>query len=114
MRNYETVLVLDPTLGEQAVEAEITKFGEIITHHGGKIVKQDRWGARTLAYPIAGKAQGFYVVTLFEGESRTVSELERAYKLDEQVLRYLTVVVDKKHLAASQKTREAHSESTVK
>ena len=103
MRKYESVYILDPALDNSVIEDKIGRFNETITSHGGKILKQDKWGSRNLAYPIAKKTQGFYVVTVFEGEGKTLSELERAYKLEEQLLRHLTVVLDKKHLKAFEK-----------
>lgn len=106
MRTYETVYILDPTLESSVIEAETEKFNSVITTYGGNIVKQDKWGVRNLAYPIAKRTQGFYVVTLFEGSRETLTELDRAYRLNEQVLRHLTIVLEKKQLQAVEKARE--------
>ncbi len=106
MRTYETVYILDPTLDSTAIEAQTEKFNAVITSYGGNIIKQDKWGVRNLAYPIARRSQGFYVVTLFEGSRETLTELDRAYRLDEQVLRHLTVVLEKKQLQALEKAKE--------
>ena len=106
MRTYETVYIFDPTLETNATETENNKFNNVITGYGGTILKQDKWGLKNLAYPIAKKQQGFYVVTLFEGNKETLTELERAYHLDEQVLRHLTIVVEKKQMKVIEKARE--------
>jgi small subunit ribosomal protein S6 len=107
LRTYETVYILDPTLESTSIDTEIEKFNSAITSYGGNIVKQDKWGVRNLAYPIAKRSQGFYVVTLFEGNRETLTELDRAYRLDEQVLRHLTIVMEKKQLQAVEKAKEA-------
>ena len=107
MRKYESIFILDPSLEAGATEERITKFNSTIISNGGNIIKQDKWGLRNLAYPIAGKSQGFYVVTLLEGKKETLTELERAYRLDEQVLRHLTIVLEKKQLKVLEKARES-------
>lgn len=106
MRKYETIFILDPTLDNNAIEAEISKYSAVITANGGNILKQDKWGLRNLAYHIGKKSQGYYVFTLFEGKKETLTELERVFGLDEQVLRHLTVVLGKKQAMAQEKTRE--------
>jgi len=107
LRKYESTFILDPALEANAIEERITKFNSTIISNGGNIIKQDKWGVRNLAYPIAGKSQGFYVLTLFEGKKETLVELERAYRLDEQVLRHLTIVLEKKQLKVLEKARES-------
>ena len=107
MRKYESTYILDPSLEANTIEERITKFNSTIISNGGNIIKQDKWGVRNLAYPIAGKSQGFYVLTLFEGKKETLVELERAYRLDEQVLRHLTIVLEKKQLKVIEKARES-------
>ena len=107
MRKYESTFILDPALEVNAVEERITKFNSTLISNGGNIIKQDKWGIRNLAYPIAGKSQGFYVLTLFEGKKETLVELERAYRLDEQVLRHLTIALEKKQLKVLEKARES-------
>lgn len=106
MRKYETVFILEPSLDNEGIEAKINRFNETITANGGNILKQDKWGLRNLAYPIAKKTQGYYAVTVFEGKGETLAELERAYRLDEQVLRHLTIVMDKKQQKVFEKSRE--------
>ncbi len=96
MRLYETIFILDPTLDEHSIEKEIKKVEDLITNQKGSIVKTDKWGTRRLSYPISKKMQGFYTLIYFEGDGNIPSELEKAYKLNESCIRYLTVVSEEK------------------
>ena len=96
MRLYETIFILDPTLDEHSLEKEIKKVEDLITNQKGSIVKTDKWGTRRLSYPISKKMQGFYTLIYFEGDGNIPSELEKAYKLNESCIRYLTVVSEEK------------------
>jgi small subunit ribosomal protein S6 len=92
LKLYETVFVLDPTLDEHTIEKEINKVEELISSHQGKVKKTEKWGLKKFAYPIKKKLQGYYTLIYFEGDGSITTELERSYKLNESLLRYLTVV----------------------
>lgn len=94
MRPYELVVILNPNLEEEPTEALITKFQELITNHGGEIVKTDKWGKRKLAYEIDGYTEGFYVVIDFQSESSAAQELERVLKITDEVIRHLLIRTD--------------------
>jgi small subunit ribosomal protein S6 len=78
----------------------ITRYQEFISKNGGAVINADRWGRRRLAYPIKKKNAGFYVQLLHKSPTDIVQKLEQAFKLDEDVIRHLTVVVDKNMLKA--------------
>ncbi len=82
------------------VEAVITRYQELITKNSGAVTVVDRWGRRRLAYTIKKKNAGFYVQVLHKSPTDIVAKLEQAFKLDEEVIRHLTVVVDKNMLKA--------------
>ncbi len=92
---YELVVVLDPDLDESGQQAQLQRLIAVITQHGGTIQNQDLWGRRQLAYRIAKKEYGFYVVLQFDGDNTTVSDLDRQLKINESVLRHLIVRKDK-------------------
>jgi small subunit ribosomal protein S6 len=96
LRIYETVFILDPTLDEHTIQKEIKKVEDLITNQKGRIIKTEKWGTRRLTYPIRKKLQGHYTLIYFEGDGNIPTELERAYKLNESCLRYLTVVSEEK------------------
>ncbi len=95
IREYETTFIVDSLLPEEQINATIDKVKGIIEKNGGKIEQIDRWGKRRLAYEIAKKQYGYYVYIRFQYDGSLVKELEREYKLDDSILRYLTVLIPK-------------------
>jgi small subunit ribosomal protein S6 len=93
LRQYETTFVVDAHLSNEQIESTIDKFTKFIEKNGVKIKNVDRWGKRRLAYEINKKQYGYYVYVRFEAEGTFIKTLERHYKLDEAILRYLTVLV---------------------
>ena len=92
MRRYETTFILTPDLEETELEKNIERYKNIITTGSGTIEKEDRWGIRRLAYEIQKKTQGYYVHLVHNSEHTVPKELERQFLLNENCLRYLTVV----------------------
>ena len=91
-RPYETVIIFDSSLDDSQVQEKVQKFARLVAPNGGDSVKVDVWGKRKLAYPIDKKEQGIYTVLRYETEPSALTEFERVMRLDEQVLRQLTVV----------------------
>ena len=101
MQRYESVWVVNGDLPDEEVKSTIDKFSRIIAGHGGVIAGVDDWGRRKLAYRIKGTARGCYVLADFAGTADTVKELERNYRIDDRIIRYLTIKKsDKVDLAA--------------
>jgi small subunit ribosomal protein S6 len=94
MRNYESLYIVHPELVGDELNALVEKFQGVLTDQGAEIHKLDNWGTRKLAYPINKVGRGTYVQTLFRAESQVIAEFERRIRLDENVLRFLTVKVD--------------------
>jgi len=92
VHEYETVFILDPGLDENQVNEEVEKTQALITGHGGKIVDVQRWGRKRLAYDINRKRDGVYTLLKYEASGDVVKELERRLRLDENVMRVLTVI----------------------
>lgn len=91
MRRYETISILRPSLGEDDINGIIEKTNSVIEENGGKIVLLDRWGIKKLAYLINRESQGYYVYTEYAGTPEAVDEIERLYRINDKVLKYLTV-----------------------
>lgn len=91
-RPYETVIIFDSALEDSQVQEKIQRLSSLVAPNGGDSVKVDVWGKRKLAYPIDKKEQGIYAVLRYETEPSALTEFERIMRLDEQVLRQLTVV----------------------
>ena len=105
MNSYETVFILTPVLSEEQTKEAVQKFESEIKSMGGKVKHSESWGLRKLAYPIQKKSTGFYFMLEYEGEGNLVSDLEVTFKRDERVIRFLTVKMDKDHLAWAEKRR---------
>ncbi len=94
MRRYETAFVISPKVEEEELEKIISHMTEIISKKEGKLVKQDNWGKRKLAYPINKFDEAYYVFFLYDGEPDILKELEKNFRQSEKILRYLTVKKD--------------------
>lgn len=115
MRRYESVWVVNGDLPDEEIKATIDKFTKIIENQGGTLVGVEEWGRRKLAYKIQGTLRGFYVIADFAGMSATVKELERNYRIDDRVIRYLTMkTADQVNLAALQAEQAAKAEEAAK
>lgn len=114
-KRYETVFILTPVLSEDQAKEAAKKFKKTITDLGGKIVNEEHWGLKKLAYPIQKKTTGFYHLLEFSGEGQEiVNNLEIAYKRDERILRFLTVALDKHAAAYADKRKGLHAEGKTK
>jgi small subunit ribosomal protein S6 len=91
MRQYETGFLVSPNLTEEETDKLILQMAEVVSQKKGKMLKEDRWGKRKLAYPINKFEEAFYVFFHYEGEHDVPSELERRFKQTDTILRYLTV-----------------------
>ena len=99
-RLYETTLIVNASLDDSQVDSVIARVQDTITKNGGTVTALNKWGRKRLAYAINKKTNGFYVNIEFEAPGTVQALLERSYQLDEMVLRYLTIHLDAKALAA--------------
>ena len=91
---YEHVFIARQDLAQAQVDALAENATKILTDNGGKVVKTETWGLRSLAYRIAKNRKGHYVALDFEAPTNVVAELERQTQINEDVIRYMTVRVD--------------------
>lgn len=114
-KRYETVFILTPVLSEDQAKEAAKKIKKTITDLGGKIVNEENWGLKKLAYPIQKKTTGFYHLFEFAGEGQEiVNNLELVYKRDERILRFLTVALDKHAVAYADKRKGLVSEGKTR
>ena len=114
LNHYETVFIATPVLSEAQMKEAVTKFKSVITDNGGKIVHEENWGLRKLAYPIQKKSTGFYYLLEFEAEGSLIDKLEIQYRRDERIIRFLTFKMDKYAVEYAEKKRSAKVESKAK
>ena len=98
MRRYETTYIIDSTLEPDKIEGITGRVSDIISRFKGKIIGEKRWGKRRLAYEIDKRQYGYYILVNYEAESAVVAELERFLRLNQYVLRYLTIHFNQREL----------------
>ena len=95
MRRYETMVIIDPDLSSEKRDPLFERMEETISQQGGMLISCDDWGTRKLAYEIKKKSRGHYLRLDYCGNGALVSELERFYRIDDRVMKYMTVLLDK-------------------
>jgi len=114
-KRYETVFILTPVLSDDQAKEAAKKIKKSITELGGKILNDEHWGLKKLAYPIQKKTTGFYHLFEFSGTAvDLVQQLEIQYKRDERVIRFLTVALDKHAAAYADKRKGLAKEGSKK
>lgn len=93
-REFETTIIIKPDINKEGITALVSRLQKLYDRNGGRMQKIDNWGMRTLAYPIDGHQKGVYLYLRFLGGSDIVKELERNLRIWDEVIRYLTIVVD--------------------
>jgi small subunit ribosomal protein S6 len=111
MALYEHMLIARQDISAQAVDALATHLKTIVETEGGKVEKQEYWGLRTLAFRIKKNRKGHYVLLNLNAPAKAVFELERQLKINEDVLRFLTVRVDAFEQSNSSRKRERDGEA---
>ena len=120
MRRYETFVIIDPDISEEQRSPIIERATDLISQENGLTVKVDEWGKRKLAYEIKKKPRGYYVLLDFCGNASIVDEMERFFRIDDRVMKYMTVLLDrdvdmekiKEDLDRAQAEREAAAAET--
>jgi small subunit ribosomal protein S6 len=95
MRRYETIFIADNDLSEEDRSPIFEKLKDLIQQHGGLLVMVDEWGGKKLAYEIKKKARGYYVRLDYCGSGILVNEIERFFRIDDRILKFMTVLLDK-------------------
>ena len=90
MNKYESVIIINPSVDEEQVKALTTKFTEMI-NKDGNVEKADNLGKKKLAYEIDKNKEGFYVVFEFDANPSLIAELERNYRIADEVIKFITV-----------------------
>ncbi|OQY07659.1 MAG: 30S ribosomal protein S6 [Desulfobacteraceae bacterium 4572_123] len=95
MRRYETIIIIDPDLSEEQRMPIFERCNDLIPQYGGLLIMHDDWGQKKLAYDIKKKARGYYTRLDYCGAGDLVDELERFFRIDDRVLKFMTVLLEK-------------------
>jgi small subunit ribosomal protein S6 len=111
MRRYETFVIIDPDITQEQREPVLERVRELMTQQDGFLVFEDVWGERKLAYAIKKKERGYYIRFDYCGLAPLVNEIERFFRIDDRVLKYMTIVLDKDVDLEKAKEEKAAAES---
>jgi len=95
MRRYETIFIVDPDISEEERTPLFEKITELMPQQNGLLVELDEWGTKKLAYEIKKRIRGYYVRLDYCGTGALVDEIERLFKIDERILKYMTILLEK-------------------
>lgn len=93
MNKYESVVIINPNVDEEGVKALVQKFTDLI-NTDGKVEKVDQIGKKKLAYEVQKNKEGYYVVFYFEANPNLISELERNYRITDEVIKFMSIKVE--------------------
>ena len=96
IRHYETMFIVKPTLTEEETQAQIATVKENIEKNGGEIVAVEDMGTRNLAYEIEKQKRGYYYVVYFKAPTDAITELERTYRVNEEIIRFIFIKYENK------------------
>lgn len=102
---YESAVLINAVLEDNQIESLINRIKEFITNNGGQITDFENWGRKRLAYPIQKNKIGYYVILRFKAPTNVIAKIERFYNLDENILRYLTIKLNKHALEQIEKNK---------
>jgi small subunit ribosomal protein S6 len=112
MRRYETIIIVDPDLTAEERAPVLQRVADVVKQGDGYLALTDEWGGRKLAYEIKKKDRGYYIRFDFCGDAAVVDEMERFFRIDDRVMKYMTVLLDKS--ADIEKIKEEVAEAQLK
>jgi small subunit ribosomal protein S6 len=106
MRKYECFIIIDADLPDDAIAGADEKIKNVVAGNGGAVLDYVPWGKKKLAYPVKKRTRGHYVLMEFAGGSGLVAELERNMRLDERILKFITVMIQDRYDPQAEEAKE--------
>jgi small subunit ribosomal protein S6 len=91
MEIYESLFIIRPSLNDEETSTLVEKIKGVVEKNGATLVKAENWGRKKLAYEIKRERKGTYVYLFFKGPGQVIGELERSYRLEDSIIKFLTV-----------------------
>jgi len=98
IRNYEALYIVDPALSDEQIESIIARHSTVIADQGGEVKAAGKWEKRRLAYEILGRREGIYILMFFDGEPAVAKELDRVFRIADDVIRHIITRVEPEHV----------------
>ena len=111
--NYETMYILRPDIAEEEIETHANKYRDLVVESGGEVIDSQLRGKRRLAYLIGKHREGVYIQLNYSGDGKQVGPLEKAMRLSEDVIRYLTVKYEGQHSSLGRSTNPITTADTT-
>ncbi len=111
MRTYETIFIIHPELAGDAYTEIVDKYKGILNELGANILAVEEWGSRKLAYTVQKQDRGTYVLAAYEGKPEGIRELERRFRIDDKIIKFMTVQLENGYEPSGfvRKTEEAEA-----
>ena len=113
-RNYESLFIVDTTLTDEQIDSIVTKYSTVVADQGGEVQAVGKWDKRRLAYEIKGRREGIYILMYFTGEATVFKELDRLFRISDDVLRHIIVRVEPQHIDTSRIEQQAQASTEQK
>jgi small subunit ribosomal protein S6 len=114
MRRYETIFIASPTLTDEQADELVKQFEGIIAEQGGELLKTDKWGRKKLAYEVQKFSEGYYTLFEMNAGPNLIAELERRFRNNDAVIKYLSVRMDEAEKAAGRTKQRIEREAKRK
>ncbi len=113
-RIYEEMFIIRPDATEEEITPIVEQLRSTVTSAGGTVDKEERWGVRKLAYRVEKRNEGYYVLMQFTAGAQTVKEVERRLRVNDNVLKYMTVLIDEKLKKIEKRRKEREKRAARK
>lgn len=114
MRRYETIFIASPTLTDEQSDELVKQYEGIIAEQGGELLKTDKWGRKKLAYEVQKFSEGYYTLFEMNAGPDLIAELERRFRNNDAVIKYLSVRMDVAEKAAGRTKQRIEREAKRK
>ncbi len=114
MRRYETIFIASPTLTDEQSDELVKQYEGIIAEQGGELLKTDKWGRKKLAYEVQKFSEGYYTLFEMNAGPSLIAELERRFRNNDAVIKYLSVRMDVAEKAAGRTKQRIEREAKRK
>ncbi|MHB9038109.1 MAG: 30S ribosomal protein S6 [Armatimonadota bacterium] len=101
IRNYETLYIVDANLADDQINPIIAKYSTLVTDQGGEVQAHAKWDKRRLAYEIKGRREGTYILMYFTGEPAVEKELDRVFRISDEIIRHIILRVEPERIDTS-------------
>ena len=113
-RNYESLFIVDTTLTDEQIDSIVSKYSTVVADQGGELIAAGKWDKRRLAYEVKERREGTYILMYFNGEAAVSKELDRLFRISDDVLRHIIVRVESEHIDTSRIEQQAQASAEPK